>query len=149
MSRFRPPLPPRGGAVPRGIEALMRSTSICAKRSTKASNCEESLAIGLDHSVTGLVSLHALWTLADLGVLDDEPFVFHIDAILKTPRGNVEDEPSDGDRLPRDAGPGHAVQALRNSGQHRLKSCANAARHFVERFRERDDEQGWKPIDGG
>src|SRR6267143_1569815 len=59
MSRFRPRSPPLPGAVPsrgvpRGIEAPIRSTSICAKRSIKASNCEERLAIALNYSVTGL-----------------------------------------------------------------------------------------------
>src|SRR3981189_3757826 len=90
-----------------------------------------------------------LWTLAELGVLDDERFLFHVDAILKTPRVDVEDEPSDRDRLPGGAGPGHGVEALRNADQHRVKSCPNVARHFVERFRERDGEQGSKPIDRG
>src|SRR5882724_10045105 len=59
MSRFRPRSPLRRGTVPsrgitRGIKAPIRSTSICAKRSTKASNrCEERLAIALNDSVSG------------------------------------------------------------------------------------------------
>jgi hypothetical protein len=61
MSRFLPRWLPRPGvvpsrSVPRGIEAPMRSTSICAKRSTKASSCEERLAVSLNYSVTCLQS---------------------------------------------------------------------------------------------
>src|SRR6266446_6747724 len=78
---------------------------------------------------SGRVSLHALWTLADLGVLDDERFLFHVDAILKTPPG--EDEPSDRDRLPSDAGPGHGVTRLETDRPRRtaadIVSAAGAA----------------------
>jgi len=78
--------------------------------------------------------LHALWTRAELGVLDDERFLFHVDAILKTPWVDVGISPQQRS-ISTSRRSWHGVEVLRNADQHSdLKSCANIARHFVERF---------------